>query len=983
MTNGPYQFTYDYVYGGNNGKDASALYSESVEPLVEGLFSGYNATVFAYGQTGSGKTFTMGSSFVSDGNNNGGIGVIPRAVAHIFERIRKLEDKTRFTVRVGFVEIHKEEVRDLLSTRPEQSHHIHVRELPDGGIVLAGAKEIEVENEEDMAAVLERGTCMRATGATGMNQRSSRSHAIFTITVEQRKMEQESRSSSFLQNMEEEAESKDSSEEQSESGCDDEVDDSYLCAKMHLVDLAGSERLKRTKSEGQRKEEGIKINQGLLALGNVINALSEGKAHVPYRDSKLTRMLQDSLGGNSRTLMIACVSPANINWEESLNTLRYANRARAIKNKPVVNRDPVAALIASLRQQLDQVKAENAELRRQLGIPNSDEVLIKPATDNLQVELNMAKNRLSKLTMEMHASKKMVDELREDLKSQAEQGFLASMQRDKMIQVLVSTIGEGEANRIVTEMSNGNIGTESTEAKLLSRVQALEEENRRLRQDRKDDDKILANSEIQDDWLPDNEPYGADETEDFEGLVAHGEITEVTEKIAILQAELEAKEEAIAKVTKHASMQVALKKHFEDIQRERDSLAKERVALLAKIRDIQASSMEEKSNLERHYKAKLRELDLKVKQTDRKEQKIRSLEATQQRANLKVRELENEIQHIKSQKSSLQKQAERAGKDYNQWKKKRDREYMHLAKEKQAAAMRLMKMEAQNARQQAYLRRKIEEAAVAKKKLQDFIDKRGNVRNMSMERNSTFVTRITQSSSQATNKDTWQPTDREHLQSTNSRPGRENWLENELEGCTSSFEISKLLEEEKLKRRDVAKRLREVEKKLAALQNPSWWSGVTSPLQSNDKEKLVIEKHELNENLKQHSRKIQEFQSSLVKSKSEEEEKGLGAADISRWSSIQSLKEARIALTATFKVASKYKAQSWELQMGVDELTDELEMLKLRLEIAETEKLQATMQMGDTEYPVSSPHVYLHSNPTKQVGTFTAMPCIINVQLVT
>jgi hypothetical protein len=120
-----------------------------------------------------------------------------------------------------------------------------------------------------------------------------------------------------------------------------------------------------------------------------------------------------------------------------------------------------------------------------------------------------------------------------------------------------------------------------------------------------------------------------------------------------------------------------------------------------------------------------------------------------------------------------------------------------------------------------------------------------------------------------------------------------------------------------------------------------------------------------------------------VQSKSEEEEKGLGAADMSRWSSIQSLKEARIALTATFKVASKYKAQSWELQMGIDELTDELEMLRLRLEIAETEKLQATMQMENTEYPVSSPQIYLQRNPSKQVGNLSVLPCITNPQEVT
>eukprot|EP00889_Picochlorum_renovo_P006261 jgi/Picre1/33291/NNA_008615.t1 len=175
---------------------------------------------------------------------------------------------------------------------------------------------------------------------------------------------------------------------------------------MHLVDLAGSERVKRTKSEGQRLQEGIKINKGLLALGNVINALSENKQHVPYRDSKLTRMLQDSLGGNSRTLMIACVSPADVNLEESLNTLRYASRARAIKNKPVVNRDPVAAQISALRQQLALARSENADLRKRLGISPSEKLLEEHDKEDLEAELESTRAQLARLTMELRVAKK-------------------------------------------------------------------------------------------------------------------------------------------------------------------------------------------------------------------------------------------------------------------------------------------------------------------------------------------------------------------------------------------------------------------------------------------------------------------------------------------------------------------------------------------------------------------------------------------------
>jgi hypothetical protein len=201
----------------------------------------------------------------------------------------------------------------------------------------------------------QKGSLCRATASTGMNNRSSRSHAIFTISLEQRRQVADAPRSSTPEASDEEDE-----------GQGAHVED-FLCAKMHLVDLAGSERAKRTKAEGARLLEGIHINKGLLALGNVIQALVEKQQHIPYRDSKLTRLLQDSLGGNSRTLMIACVSPADSNFEETLNSLRYADRARHIHNKPVVNRDPVAAQLASLRQQNALLRAENMDLRRHLA----------------------------------------------------------------------------------------------------------------------------------------------------------------------------------------------------------------------------------------------------------------------------------------------------------------------------------------------------------------------------------------------------------------------------------------------------------------------------------------------------------------------------------------------------------------------------------------------------------------------------------------
>ncbi|KAL2654964.1 hypothetical protein AAZV13_04G038500 [Glycine max] len=349
---GAHSFTFDHVYG-STGSPSSSMFEECVAPLIDGLFQGYNATVLAYGQTGSGKTYTMGTGF-KDGCQTG---IVPQVMNVLFSKIGTLKHQIDFQLHVSFIEILKEEVRDLLDpssmSKPETANGhagkmtspgkppIQIRETSNGVITLAGSTEVSVATLKEMAACLEQGSLSRATGSTNMNNQSSRSHAIFTITLEQmRKLNIPGDSCS-----------------------NDTMNEEYLCAKLHLVDLAGSERAKRTGSDGLRFKEGVHINKGLLALGNVISALGDEKkrkegVHVPYRDSKLTRLLQDSLGGNSRTFMIACISPADINAEETLNTLKYANRARNIKNKPVINRDPMSNEMLKMRQQLEYLQAE-------------------------------------------------------------------------------------------------------------------------------------------------------------------------------------------------------------------------------------------------------------------------------------------------------------------------------------------------------------------------------------------------------------------------------------------------------------------------------------------------------------------------------------------------------------------------------------------------------------------------------------------------
>ncbi|KAL8141125.1 hypothetical protein V2J09_007146 [Rumex salicifolius] len=347
---GTHSFTFDHVYG-STASSSSSIFDECIASLVDGLFQGYNATVLAYGQTGSGKTYTMGTG-VKDG---GQIGLIPQVMNSLFNRIETAKHQTEFQLHVSFIEIHKEEVHDLLdpslSSKPDSNGSptkvnvpgkapIQIRESSNGVITLAGSTEVAVKSLKEMAACLEQGSLSRATGSTNMNNQSGRSHAIFTISLEQ------------MQKL-----------NPVDGNSVDSMGEEYLCAKLHLVDLAGSERAKRTGSDGMRFKEGVHINKGLLSLGNVISALGDEKkrkegAHVPYRDSKLTRLLQDSLGGNSRTVMIACISPADINAEETLNTLKYANRARNIQNKPVVNRDTVSSEMIKMRQKLEYLQAE-------------------------------------------------------------------------------------------------------------------------------------------------------------------------------------------------------------------------------------------------------------------------------------------------------------------------------------------------------------------------------------------------------------------------------------------------------------------------------------------------------------------------------------------------------------------------------------------------------------------------------------------------
>jgi kinesin family protein 3/17 len=264
-------------------------------------------------------------------------GVIPNSFAHIFEQI-KASSNVEYLIRCSYLEIYNEEVMDLLGN-PNKKEKCELKENPQKGIFVKGLSDVVVETEDQLMAMLDKGLSVRTTASTNMNSESSRSHSIFSVVVEM-------------------------STKDPESG-----KDMIRAGKLNLVDLAGSERQKKTGATGNLLKEGAKINLSLSALGNVISALSEGTKgkHIPYRDSKLTRLLQDSLGGNTKTLMVGAISPADYNYDETMSTLRYANRAKNIKNKPKINEDPKDTMLREFKEEIERLR--NLLTAQASGVP--------------------------------------------------------------------------------------------------------------------------------------------------------------------------------------------------------------------------------------------------------------------------------------------------------------------------------------------------------------------------------------------------------------------------------------------------------------------------------------------------------------------------------------------------------------------------------------------------------------------------------------
>ncbi|GFG04535.1 chromosome-associated kinesin KIF4B [Aspergillus udagawae] len=364
---------------------------EYLSDSVSSFLQGYNVSILAYGQSGAGKSYTMGTSGPSEQHDTQSMGIIPRAAQLLFEKLdgpakhnrnssTGLRTPARYSIsstssfgrataeknwqlKASYVEIYNEQLRDLLlpeTTPMSDRGSVAIREDAKGRIILTGLHQVNINSFEDLMNALSFGSSIRQTDSTAINAKSSRSHAVFSLNLVQRK------SASSITSPKEK---RMSMPVEVFSGSDASI---TVDSKLHFVDLAGSERLKNTGASGERAREGISINAGLAALGKVISQLSsrQSGAHVSYRDSKLTRLLQDSLGGNAYTYMIACVTPAEFHLSETLNTVQYAQRARAIQSKPQIQQ---IADESDKHAVIERLKAEVAFLRQQIRIAEDND----------------------------------------------------------------------------------------------------------------------------------------------------------------------------------------------------------------------------------------------------------------------------------------------------------------------------------------------------------------------------------------------------------------------------------------------------------------------------------------------------------------------------------------------------------------------------------------------------------------------------------
>lgn len=900
-----HKFTYDHVYHGA-GPTEKTLYDQCVEPLVNGLLAGYNATVLAYGQTGSGKTHTMGTAYEPGGAT---CGVIPRVMQTLFANIAALPEGGTVNLRVGFIEIHKEDIRDLLQPKSVVS----LRDAPGGaGVVLVGVKELEVSTVEEMAQALANGSQARATAATGMNHRSSRSHAIFTIHVERK-------------------------------GADPA---DVTRAKMHLVDLAGSERAKRTKAEGQRLKEGIQINKGLLALGNVISALGDDKrrhagGHVPYRDSKLTRLLQDSLGGNSRTVMVACISPADANLDETLNTLKYANRARNIMNKPTVTFDENASQqVAKLRRMLAAARAEVAHLKLNGAAPFSGGALGGSGGSGDLGKLDAMEARA--MIAEAEASR-----LRADLKA-AEEAAAASAAAELAAGV--------ERDRLALKLQDAGLSAEDDEGgsnvirSYLSTIQVLRNEQSRLKQQlaafhegREDPwgEDPAASYDLDGELFEEDEPEEMEDEEepaleleeDMEGDEIQAELATVERTLQAKEARMRAMSSQAAKLQAEVDAAIVrgggaptpgspeqqdveeLREKYgrllASLESEKSELAEERDKLLAALASAAKQGEDVRREVEAKNRGRLQQLEQRLKEVQKLAAKHKEAARLREKSDLAAKTLQADIQRLRAARVELVRRMERAAKEGVTKQREAERALQAARKEGRRHAIAAQKAQQAVDRQAAVLRRKTEEAASAREQLRALqVAAKANQRKKTVAAPAApaavALVPVATPAADAVSKpeETVAAPDPANAAGPGTGLGlaaRKAWLEAEIASAVERAELRASLEESLAHRAALGRRFPHLASPgKAAFSERTPGPDVTpSPGAAGDDETVEEEMRKVTE-------QIAMLQERLYQSEEREEMRG----GPRRWSRVRSLGEARSLLTILFNSAASARRKA-------------------------------------------------------------------------
>ncbi|XP_043830521.1 chromosome-associated kinesin KIF4A isoform X2 [Dromiciops gliroides] len=706
----------------------------------------------------------------------------------------------------------------------------------------------------DTVSCLEQGNNCRTVASTAMNSQSSRSHAIFTISVEQKK--KSDKNSSFR-------------------------------SKLHLVDLAGSERQKKTKAEGDRLKEGININRGLLCLGNVISALGDDKkgGFIPYRDSKLTRLLQDSLGGNSHTLMIACVSPADSNLEETVNTLRYADRARKIKNKPIVNIDPQTAELNHLKQQVQQLQV----------------LLLQAHGGTLPVSINV--------------------EPSENLQSLMEKNQSLSEENEKLSRGLSEAAGQTAQmleRIILTEQTNDKLNAKLEELKQhaackldLQKVMASLED-----QELKGNLEIIHNLQNVIAQLSDEtaacmasaadvptEPDAGVETSPNTSRSSSGFTTQhalrqaqMSKELIELNKALALKEALAKKMTQNDShlqpIQFQYQDNMKSLELEVVSLQKEKEDLIFLLNSAKKDVNQAK--LSERRRKRLQELEGQITDLKKKLNEQSKLLKLKESTEHTVSKLNQEIRLMKSQRVQLMRQMKEDAEKFRHWKQQKDKEVIQLKERDRKRQYELLKLEKDFQKQSNVLRRKTEEAAAANKRLRDALQKQREVADKRKE------------------------SQNRGMEGTAARV--KNWLGNEVEVMVSTEEAKRHLNDLLEDRKILAQELVQLKQKKDAGENPppklrrrTYSLADLQACESDDSVTKQIESLETEMELR--SAQIADLQQKLLDADNEDRAKH-------RWENIATILEAKCALKYLIGELVSSKVQNSKLESNLKQSKD-------------------------------------------------------------